>query len=327
MDQLKELPQKIMEWWNKFSTKQKTVIISVAAGVIVALALLVTVLTRKEYVPLVTCETTAEAAEIVDLLESNNMDYNTSTDGTSITILSTQESEARLLLGSNNIPNIDLTIDDVTSGGFSTTESDKQKRYVVYMQQYMEEILEANDAVKKATVKLDISEDDGTLISQEKEAFAAVTLQLEGELTEDAAVALARCVATGLGNDTTDNITIIDTEGNLLFSGEDSSETGGTTANSQLAMKKKAEDLVRSEVKSVLLGTDLYDNVEVASNLDLDFSVTKQTTHTYTPAEDSTQGVLSHEDIYQSDSQGGVGGVPGTTSNDSDTDTTYTIQN
>lgn len=327
MDQLKELPQKILEWWNKFSTKQKTVIISVAAGVIVALALLVTVLTRKEYVPLVTCETTAEAAEIVDLLESNNMDYNTSTDGTSITILSTQESEARLLLGSNNIPNIDLTIDDVTSGGFSTTESDKQKRYVVYMQQYMEEILEANDAVKKATVKLDISEDDGTLISQEKEAFAAVTLQLEGELTEDAAVALARCVATGLGNDTTDNITIIDTEGNLLFSGEDSSETGGTTANSQLAMKKKAEDLVRSEVKSVLLGTDLYDNVEVASNLDLDFSVTKQTTHTYTPAEDSTQGVLSHEDIYQSDSQGGVGGVPGTTSNDSDTDTTYTIQN
>ena len=65
MDQLKELPQKILEWWNKFSTKQKTVIISVAAGVIVALALLVTVLTRKEYVPLVTCETTAEAAEIV----------------------------------------------------------------------------------------------------------------------------------------------------------------------------------------------------------------------------------------------------------------------
>lgn len=325
MERFRELPKRILEWWNKFSTKQKTVVISIVAGVIVALALLVTVLTRKEYVPLTTCETTTEASEVVDLLESNNMDYQTNTEGTTITILDSQEAEARLLLGSNNIPNMNYTIDDVTDGGFSTTESDKQKRYVVYMQDYMEEILEANSSVKKATVQLDIPEDDGTLIAQETESFAAVTLQLEGELNEDAAAALARCIATGLGNETTDNVTIIDTEGNLLFSGENSSDTEGTSANSQLTMKKKAEDLVRSEVKSVLLGTDLYDNVEVASNLDLDFSVTKLVTHDYTPAEDSTQGVLSHEEIYQSDSQGGVSGVPGTTSNDNDT--TYQLQN
>lgn len=325
MEQLRELPKKILAWWNKFSTKQKTVIISIAAGVVLALALLVTLLTRKTYVPLATCESTADAAEIVELLESNNMDYETNTEGTSITILESQEAEAKLLLGSNNIPTTSLTINDVTDGGFSTTESDKQKRYVVYMQQYMEEILEANSVVKKATVKLDIPEDDGTLISQDKESYAAVTLQLEGELTEDAAAALARCVATGLGNETTDNVTIIDTDGNLLFSGEESSESNGTSANSQLSMKKKAEDLVTGEVKSVLLGTDLYDNIEVASNLDLDFSVTKLVNHDYTPAEDSSQGVLSHEDIYQSEATGGVAGVPGTTSNDSD-DTSYDIR-
>lgn len=325
MDRLREIPKKILEWWNKFSTKQKTIIISVAAGVIVALALLVTLLTRKQYVTLTTCETTSEASEIVDLLDGESLDYKTDTAGTTISILDSEEAQARLLLGSNNIPNVSYTIDDVTSGGFSTTESDKQKRYVVYMQEYMEEILEANEVVKQATVKLDIPEDDGTLIAQETESFAAVTLELDGELTEDAATALARCVATGLGNETTDNITIIDTEGNLLFSGEDTSDAEGTSASSQLSMKKKAEDLVKSEVKSVLLGTDLYDNVEVASNLDLDFSATTTTTHNYTPAEDSTQGVLSHEDIYQSDTQGGVSGVPGTTSNDSD-DTTYELE-
>lgn len=327
MNQLKEIPKKILEWWNKFNTKQKTIVISIAAGVIVALALLVTLLTKKTYVPLATCETTSEAAEITELLDSNDMDYRTNTEGTQITILESQESPARLLLGANNIPTNKYDIDKVTSGGFSVTESDKQKRYKVLMEEDMEETLEYNSAVKKATVQLDIAEDDGTLIAKEKESYAAVTLELEGEMTDDGAAALARYVATSLGNESTDNVTIIDTEGNLLFSGEDSSNAGGSSANNQLSMKKKAEDLVKSEVKSVLLGTDLYDNIEVASNLDLDFSTTTLTDHDYTPAEDSTQGVLSDEEIYQSDSQGGTGGAPGTTSNGSDKDTSYMIQN
>ena len=133
VDRLKEIPKRILEWWNKFTTRQKTIIISIAAGVILALAVLVTLLTRKTYVTLATCETTAEAAEIVDLLESNSLDYKTSTDGTIVSVLDSQESQANLLLGANKITADGYTIDDVTSGGFSTTESDKQKRWVYLM--------------------------------------------------------------------------------------------------------------------------------------------------------------------------------------------------
>ena len=43
VDKLKELLNKVLEWWNKFSTKQKTFIISAGAGVILALAILITV--------------------------------------------------------------------------------------------------------------------------------------------------------------------------------------------------------------------------------------------------------------------------------------------
>ena len=48
-DKIKELFHKVLEWWNHFSTKQKTFIISAGAGVILALAILVTVLTRPQY--------------------------------------------------------------------------------------------------------------------------------------------------------------------------------------------------------------------------------------------------------------------------------------
>ena len=152
LDRIREIPKRILEWWDKFTTRQKTIIISIAAGVILALALLVTLLTRKTYVTLATCETTAEAAEIVELLESNGLEYQTSTDGTIVSVLESQESQANLLLGANKITAAGYTIDDVTAGGFSTTESDKQKRWVYLLQQKMETDLEANAVVKNAIV-------------------------------------------------------------------------------------------------------------------------------------------------------------------------------
>lgn len=66
-----------------------------------------------------------------------------------------------------------------------------------------------------------------------------------------------------------------------------------------------------NNVRRVILGTNEFDNVEVSPNLVLDFSNQKKTTHTYTPAEGQTQGVLSHEDIFNSENISGVGGVPG----------------
>ena len=37
-DKLKEIPAKILEWWNKFTTRQKSIIVGAAAVVIFAFA-------------------------------------------------------------------------------------------------------------------------------------------------------------------------------------------------------------------------------------------------------------------------------------------------
>ena len=62
LDYLKSLPPKFMEWWNKFTSKQKTAIIAIALGVIVAFAILITVVTRTQYVVLMTCTDTTQAS-------------------------------------------------------------------------------------------------------------------------------------------------------------------------------------------------------------------------------------------------------------------------
>ena len=48
-DRLRELLNKVLEWWNKFSTKQKTFIVSAAAGIVLAFAILFSILMRPQY--------------------------------------------------------------------------------------------------------------------------------------------------------------------------------------------------------------------------------------------------------------------------------------
>ncbi|MBP9996721.1 MAG: flagellar M-ring protein FliF [Lachnospiraceae bacterium] len=324
VDKLKELPQRILEWWNRFSSKQKTIIISVASGVVVAFVVLITILTRPVYEILVTTESTKETSEITALLDGESLNYEVSDDGLQIKILKSQKSQATLLLGANDIPTEGYDLSNVTSGGFSTTESDKQKQYKLYLESYMETDLQGLANVKSASVQLNIPENDGTLISKKEDSSAAIMIEPDGEFTQDNAATVAQFVKTSLGNENISNITIIDNEGNLLFSGDEELSITGTST-SQMTAKQQAEAILQAEVKKVLLGTNEYDLIEVSPNLQLDFSTTEKTQHDYTPADGQTQGVLSHEDIYESEATGGNAGVPGTDSNNED-GTTYVLE-
>ena len=325
-DRLKGLLNKVLEWWNRFTAKQKTIIVSAAAGIVLTIVIIATVLTKPQYVSLIQCETTKQASQVVELLEGEGITHTVSSDGLQVKVLEREVSNAELLLGANDIRSDTYSIDKVTDGGFGTTESDKQKKYQLYMENKLEkQFIGMFSAVKSARVELSIAENDGTLIASEEESFASVVLELDGEFTSDNAAYLARAIATAIGNKTTNNIVIMDAEGNMLFSGDENYTMLGV-ATSQLNVKAQAENLVKNEVKRVLLGTNEFDNVEVASNLSLDFSSTESTEHQYTPADGQSQGLLSHEDIFSSESTNSSGGPPGTDSN-TENNTTYQFQN
>ena len=164
-ERLQKILKNILDWWNKFSTKQKTFIVAAAAGVIIAVAVIASVLTRPQYVLLLQCDTTKEASEVSDLLDEQGLDYKVSDDGYRIQINRKQQSQANLLLGANDIQAAAYTIDNVTSGGFSTTEADKQKRYELYLETRLaDDFISMFSAIKSAKVDLNIPTDDGTLI-------------------------------------------------------------------------------------------------------------------------------------------------------------------
>ena len=320
-EQLQQIIDRIVEWWKKFNKKQQILLVSIVAVVVVAIGILAFVMTRPKTTELITCEDTAQSAEVKQLLDDNSITYQISDNGRTFTINQADEAVAQILLGSNDIPTNGYSISDALDGTFTTTEADKEKKYQLYLEEKLARTIEILNNVKSATVKLNIPEDDGTLAAKKLDAYANVMLELDGEMDEEQAASLAKFISTQLGNDTSDNIYIMDSNSNTLYSGGDESSVTGV-ASSQLTLKQKYEQAVKKEVKDVVIGTDVYSNVEVGLNLDMNFDTKDVVDREFYVADGMTQGYLDSESSYESNAVGGLAAAPGT---DNNNDTTYML--
>ncbi len=319
LNRLKELWKKLRAWWDKFTSKQKTLIVAIAAAIVVAFVVLYAILTSPNYTLLQQCDSTKEAAEVTEVLDAAQIGYKLSDDSLQIKVAKNDLSTARLTLASSGITTTAYTLDEALSASFTVTEADKNKKTKLYLEStFAEDFVNIFPAIKACTVRLNLPDNDGTLLSKDEEPGAAIYLNIEGEFNTDNAAFLAKAVATTLGCSDTNNIVIMDSEGNMLFSGDDSSAAGN--ASSQLGVKTDAENILNSGVKKVLSGTGVFGDIKVTSNLVIDFSTTEHTIHNYTPADGQSQGLLSERSSYTEESSGGTSGVPGT---DSNTETTY----
>ncbi len=321
---LKSLPKKFLDWWEHFTSRQKIAITALTVFVIAAFVFLIVYVTKPQYVRIYRAENPADAQTAIDLLQSaDGMDYRTSEDGLEIYINRKNYTEANLLLGSNNIYTSAFGIDNVSAGGFTSTEADRQRRYVVYLESMMEETLKTYTFVKEAQVQLTVPQDDGTLIAQQQETSAGVMLTLSGDCSRDVAAGMARFIATALGNDSTECIVITDNLGNLLFAGSSETSSYGL-ASSLMELQSKWTELTVNRVRDVFLRSNSFSNVEVAANIVIDTSNRQVSQHLYSAPDGREDGMLASRDTYYEESNGGVSGVPGT---DSQVETGYDYRN
>ena len=321
-EQIQQVLDKILEWWKKFNTKQKALLGSIAGVILLSLVILTVVVTKPEMMPLHTCSSLTEAAAIKELLTDAGYEFETSTDGLIFSVDKSDYANARILLGSNEIPTDGANLDSVFSGGFSSTEADKEKKYKDFLQKDLAEVLEKMEIIENASVRLDLPSKDGTIISKNEQASVSVVLTLKGELSSEQASGIAQFLATNVGNEDTARITIIDNQGNVLYSGEEVTSVAGS-ASKQQEMKYRAESLVKQKIKDVLVGSSVYDHAEIAMNLTMDFDEYTEQIHEYYAPEGQTNGMIDSKSEYESLSQGGTAAAPGTDSND---DTTYVIE-
>lgn len=316
---------RIVEWWKKFTSRQKIIIVSMVVVVAVSIGILAFVVTRPTWVVLKVAANAKEAQSIQTLLKDNNITYQQSKDGMTFNIKEEDTAQAQILLGTNNISSEGYTIDDVVNGSFSTTEADKTKKYISFLEKKFETQIEKMDGVSEVDVNINIPHDDGTIIASNEESSAAVKISfVEGSKNHDKiASSIAHFMAANLRNATTDKITVIDNNGNTLFNGSED-DANLATASTQQDVRDNAEKLTAKKIKLTLahdngMNSAVYDNVDVAVALSMDFTKTKSVDYKYYVADGQNQGYLDSRTETNSSSKGGVGGTPGTDTNDDDT--------
>lgn len=323
-EQVKQILDKILEWWKKFNNKQRIMIASAIGVVIIALVILAVVMSTPKMTVLYQCEDYTEAANIREILDADGtITYDTISGGLIFRVSEEDEADACMLLATNDFASEPYSINNVITGSFTQTQADTEKLYADYLEKKFKAHIENFENVKSCTIDITIPEDDGTILSREEQATAAVNLVLSDDMDSDQAYALAQFIATQLGNDSTEGITITDNNMNLLFSGADQDKTIGVVST-QLSYQQKVENMVKEDIKDILVDSKLFSNVEVALNMIVNFDSTITQKKELGIPSGMTGGAITSQSLYDYESTAGTsGGVPGTDTND---DTTYVFE-
>lgn len=323
-EQVKQILDRILEWWKKFNNRQRVILISAFSVIMIALVILGVVMTTPNMEVLHVCENYSEAAKIKEILDSDEtINYEFVENTLTFRVEEADLGTASMLLGSSEIELSSYSINNVVDGSLTMTEADKQKKYLDYLEKKFADDISNLSMVESATVHLTLPEDDGTILSREESATAAINLKLSGQMDTDQAYALAQFVSTQIGNKNTEGITIIDQNANVIYSGANANTSMGI-ASTQLSYKEKMENEIKNEISDVLVKSKVFSGVQVALNLDVDFDQKEIVKTELGIPQGMDGGAITQQSLYDMvTNQGYEGGVPGTDTND---DTTYVIE-
>ncbi len=319
-DRAKHILKRLLDLWNKYTSKQKTLIISAVCIVVFAFVLLVFLMQRTEFEVLTIAESTSDASAVTTLLEGEGIEYNVGKDMLTISVDSSRYSDAIFLLADNDMPSTGLTVDELLNNSLSTTNSDRTLKLNLYFQNQLRNSIMEMEGIDDAEVYYLPTESTDSILVEAQDTSASVLLTTNDDFEPVTAETIAEVVASVIGNNNSDKIKVADQFGNLLFGGGSDLYSGSASSNEDFK-----ERLRNTYINNLYMGLikSGFDDVEIMPNLKIDMKQVDELYTEYTPAEGQEQGVLSHGYTYGSENAGASGGVPGTDSND---ETTYQVQ-
>lgn len=322
-DRFKQLLNKILEMWNKYTKKQKTIILSTVGAVVIMLLLLADFFGRTTYTRWRTFEDVGVAKSVDQLLTESGIAHRIADDSVTIYVDSSKTVEANYaIVGSSLMEEGRVTLEDLLKSDMSTTNYEKNIKSAEYTMAELESYIEKIDGVDKAQVRYVPIDRTSTILDENKEIQCSIFLTINSKFnTSVAPESIAVSVASALGNKTLESVKIIDQHGNMLYSGPEDEET--LSLSNQHEQRVQTNNFYRDSVQryGLFLG---FDYVDAEFSLDINFDRIEEYLHEYLPADGQEQGLQSIYKHVTSENTNGQGDIPGTDSND---ENDYYIQN
>lgn len=321
-ERLQQIPKNFLEFWNKYTSKQKTIIISVICVLILAIALLVYFLNRPSYIKLQVFDNVEDAGTMVDTLKENSIKYKTSNDGKTIYVEEGSSTDALYLMSDSNLISSGMSWDDALTSSMSTTESEKSTKRKLALQNDIRTTLCGFSFINDASVYIDQPADEYSILGEEDKVSVSVVLELKDLEAEEATAVRYESVAGWLANAVgteIENVSVIDTDGNTLYS-DVSSDSLGSAVNSVQEYREKLCNTFAKNIEAILLKCNYSDVMVSVAGLEFDEKKVEELSTHYEVADGREYGYPGAIYDYSATGVSGSGGIPGTDSNDDDTD-------
>ncbi|MEA2085282.1 MAG: flagellar basal-body MS-ring/collar protein FliF [Thermodesulfobacteriota bacterium] len=257
--------------------------------------------------------TQEDAADVVTFLKDQRVSYKLSEDGTAIMVPSDKVHETRLSLAGAGLPHgggVGFEIFDKTSLG--TTDYVQRLNYQRALQGELARTIRQFHQVREARVHI-ATPKDSVFIEDEKPATASISVKLQSreKLSQHQVKSIVNLVACAVPGLSSDNITVVDTAGRLLFRMDGSEEA--VLSASQLEYQQKLENGLRRKTESMIEEIVGINRVQARVTAEIDFNRLEQTEDIYDPEGQviRSEQLLSEDDVSGGGSTGGIPGVKG----------------
>ncbi len=307
------IQQSVKTFWDKLSSPQKIITVLAPLVVAVALIILITWAGRPQYVAILPKLSDAEAGAITTKLKDLKADYKLADNGSTIMVPQQSAADIRLQLASAGFPQQSkFSFDSLNTMHLGETDADRKLRYVLGLQNELENTLKTLNGVQDARVHI-VMPEPSLFVDSQKAATAAVTLKLVPgtKLGDDQVRAVANLLAGSVEGLQPENVTIVDTGGNVLSDVLGKSGDPKRLTGTQYQLQQTVEEDTRKSVQSMLDRVLGSGKTVVRISALLDFNQIKRTIQTNGPG-----AVVSEQSSTETSTNGTTaGGTPGSTAN------------
>lgn len=310
------LQQQFLSYWKKQSLGKQITMVSLVLAAAILIPVLVNWANTPSYSVAYTGLSEADASQIVQKLDENNIPYQLKNSGT-IEVPTDQVYSARLLMAREGLPQSSTVGYELFSGSntLGMTEFSQQVNYQRAIEGELQRTIESLDAVKAVRVHLVIPE-KSLLSSEQTLTTASVTIQTNPgrTLDGDQVRSITHLVASSVEGLKPENVVVVDTEGNMLADGAgNESETAMSQKDDQRAAEQAYALEVQKRVQSILDKILGPNRSVVQATVEMDWTQREVTSNMFEP---TAVAIRSSQKINESSTNGAAnGGVAGAASN------------